>query len=219
MGDPFDFCGVGLVWSKFFFFKPNPHIFFINIRSKFYKYHLKIFMYKILPPTLSLINWSIFSSKSVPSQTGIMVRNQMYRMEYPFLMEVPVPSSYPPPPSHKSLIGLHPSNNHSYPVAPVCTSVTSWLPYLSHANLTWNTLQAEDGPIDQTELLLWVEGERGALPYLKMVGYFCSIDPRFWHFTITLGPFLWQTRYYWPSLSAEKNRFVSITFSFRDNLT
>ncbi len=52
------------------------------------------------------------------------------------------------PHPHKSLIGLHPSNNERYPVAPVCTSVTSWLPYLSHANLTWKTLQAEDGPID-----------------------------------------------------------------------
>ncbi len=40
---------------------------------------------------------------------------------------------------------------------------------------------------------------RGALPYLKMVGNFHSIDPHFWHFPITLGP----TRSYWPPLSAE----------------
>ncbi len=64
-----------------------------------------------------------------------------------FFMKVLVQGSLSPPPN-KSLIGLHPSNNQRYPVSPVSTSVTSWLPYLSYANLTWKNIQAEDGPID-----------------------------------------------------------------------
>ncbi len=43
-----------------------------------------------------------------------------------------------------------------------------------------------------------------------MVGNFCSIDPRFWHFPIPLGLFLCPTRSYWLPLSAEK---ISLSLS------
>ncbi len=71
-------------------------------------------------------------------------------------------------------------------------------------------------------VMWWIQTREGggqALPYLNMVGNVCSIDPRFWHFLIPLGPFLCTAWSYWPPLSAEKNQFVSITFSCRDNLS
>ncbi len=43
-----------------------------------------------------------------------------------------------------------------------------------------------------------------------MEGNLRSIDPRFWHFPIPLGPLLCPTRSYWPPLSTEK---ISLSLS------
>ncbi len=59
----------------------------------------------------------------------------------------------------------------------------------------------------------------GGLTYLKMVGNFRYIDPRFWHFPIAHGShFMPNSILLIPSF-CRKNQFVSIAFSSRDNLT
>ncbi len=58
----------------------------------------------------------------------------------------------------------------------------------------------------------------GALPYLKVVGNFDGIDPLFLYFPIMLTPFFTHN----PILLTHtlwRKKVVSITFSFRDNLT
>ncbi len=58
------------------------------------------------------------------------------------------------------------------------------------------------------------------LPYMGMVGRFRCDDPPFLRFSIRLGPyFIRQHNPIDPPLTAEKNRFVFITFSSRDTRT
>ncbi len=67
--------------------------------------------------------------------------------------------------------------------------------------------------------LKFYSGLGGALQYLEMVGNFYSIDPHVKHFPIPLGPFLSPDRSDCTFFSADKNQFVSVTFSSRDNMT
>ncbi len=62
-------------------------------------------------------------------------------------------------------------------------------------------------------LALWV------LQYLGIVGRFRGDDPRFGGFNPIGSLFYTSTQSDWPSLSAEKNRLVSITFSSKDTRT
>ncbi len=99
----------------------------------------------------------------------------------------------------------------------------------SASNSHWKTIRFfQDCTIHSTAKMVHLSGTAkravwqarggGGIPYLNMVGNFRSIGPCFLHFPIPLDPFLCPTRFYWPLLSAEKNRFVSIAFSSKDNL-
>ncbi len=59
----------------------------------------------------------------------------------------------------------------------------------------------------------------GVLPYLCMAGRFCSDDLRFWDFQSDWVPILYLNTIRLTPLCAEKNWFVSITFSSRDTRT
>ncbi len=59
----------------------------------------------------------------------------------------------------------------------------------------------------------------GVLPYLGMVGRFRGDDPVFGISNPIGSLFYTSAQSDWPPLSAEKNQFVSITFSSRDTGT
>ncbi len=72
-----------------------------------------------------------------------------------------------------------------------------------------------DWTVTHTQLLL----RCGTLPYMKVVGNFCMVDPPFWHFSrscrvLILCPF---QSYWYPTRSFFRKINVSITFSSRDN--
>ncbi len=62
-------------------------------------------------------------------------------------------------------------------------------------------------------------GGGGALPYLNMVGNFHSIDPRFLTFSDPIGSLFYAQLDLIDHLILQKNLFVSIIFSSRDNLS
>ncbi len=62
-------------------------------------------------------------------------------------------------------------------------------------------------------------GGWNALPYLMVIGNVPRIDPLFLTFSDPLVPFFMIKSILLTPFSAEKNQFVSITFSPTDNLT
>ncbi len=80
--------------------------------------------------------------------------------------------------------------------------------------------------LQKTEIWKWEwnwiqtieEENRGAFPYLQVVGNFHMIDPLFWHFLKPMGHFLCPPWSVLTPFFCRRHQFVSITFSSWDNL-